>query len=322
MAKNGFWKSLFSSLQRVAPNPELDAAVERVVDAIDPKLKLAGGYPQRYRQAVAHALAYTRDLARQVPGPVTINREAYTKDPFIRAIFASPDEFQAALCMSRAMQDYLKGHTCTIGSQLYAMVGMRRREKGVIGMEVIGDSVRHDVAQTAVCFSDHTLTNIANSEAGTRDQLAWSFMDSLLGQVSDRIEQLKQAKQDLDQKRGELMARLRSADPEQQAHLQAELDRTLAELREATEKLDLRRYADYLDAVLLQPEAHLRLEAATLYLDDMGIKRNNGNGREIHFVDMIGRDRRRWSIALLHCQSPGVVSMTDRLQEASRWMDI
>lgn len=318
----GFLNALFSGLRPAAADPELDAAVERVVYTIEPKLKLAGGYPQRYRKAVAHALAYARNLATQVPGPIDINREAYTKDSFIRAIFASPDEFKSALCMSRAMQDYLKGNACTIGSQLYAMVGMRRREKGVIGMEVIGDTVRHDVPQTAVCFSDHTLTNISHSEAETRELLTWSFMDSLLAQVTDRIEQLKQARQALDQKSNEIIGRLHSASADQRGQLQQELDTTLAELRAATERLDLRRYADYLEEVLLQPQSHLRLETVTLHIDDMGIKREPGAGREITFVDMISRDRRRWCIALLHCQSPGLIPMTDRLQEASRWMNI
>jgi hypothetical protein len=318
----GFLNTLFSGLRPAAADPELDAAAERVVYTVEPKLKLAGGYPQRYRKAVAHALGYARDLASQVPGPVDINREAYTKDPFIRAIFASPDEFKSALCMSRSMQEFLKGNSCTIGSQLYAMVGMRRREKGVIGMEVIGDTVRHDVPQTSVCFSDHTLTNISHSESETRELLTWSFMNSLLGQVIDRVEQLKQARQALDQKSNEIIGRLHTANGGQRETLQRELEATLAELRSATEQLDLRRYADYLDEVLLQPQAHLHLETLTLHIDDMGIKRAPGSGREITFVDMISRDRRRWCIALLHCQSPGLIPMTDRLQEASRWMDI
>ncbi|MEW5892755.1 MAG: hypothetical protein AB1697_06425 [Pseudomonadota bacterium] len=318
----GFLKSLFSGLRPAPADPELDAAVERVIARLEPRLKLAGGYPQRYRASVAHALRYARNLAQQVPGPVDINREAYTKNPFIRAIFASPDEFQAALCLSRAMQDYLKGHSCSIGSQLYAVVGMRRREKGVLGMEMIGDAVRHDVPQTAVCFSDHTLTSISRSEAETRELLTESFLDSLVGQVADRIEQLKQAKQALEQKRGELMARLHTADAVERSRLQAELEETLTQLRASTEQLDLRRYADYLDAVLLQPERYLRLEPVTLHLDDMGIKREPGQGREIRLVDMIGRDRRRWSVALLHCQNPGVVPMTERLEAASRWINI
>lgn len=320
MGMNGFFKSLFSGLQGARANPELDAAVERVVHAVEPKLKFAGGYPQRYRGAVAHALDYVRELARQVPGPIAVNREAYGKSPFVRAIFASPDEFQTALCTSRAMQEYLKADSCGIGTPLYAVLGMRRREKAVIGMEVVGDEVRHDVTQTTVCFSSHTLTSIAHSEADSRALLGWGFINSLIGHVTDRLEQIKQTKQELEQQCSELRARLRSADALQRESLQEALDAALAGLREATEQLDLRRHAEHIDAVLLQPEQHLRLEPVTLHIDDMSIKREPGNGREVTFVDLVGRDRRRWCITLLHCQSPGVIPMSERLEEASRWM--
>lgn len=322
MAINDFFKSLFSGLNGAAPNPELDAAVERVVQAIEPKLKFAGGYPQRYRNAVANALAYAQDLARQVPGPVAVSREAYTRDPFVRAIFATPDEFQSALCNSRAMHDYLKGGSCGIGSPLYAVLGMRRREKGVIGMEVVGDQVRHDVAQTAVNFSSHTLSNIAQSEADSRELLTWSFIDSLLGQIGEHIEQLRQAKLDTERRCNEIAARLHTADAPQREQLQKEQEASQAELRAATDKLDLNRYPGYIDAVLLQPQAHLRLERVTLCIDDMGIKCEAERGREIVCFDLIGRDRRRWCVALLHCQSPGLVPMSERLEQASRWMNI
>lgn len=322
MAINGFFKDLFSGLNGAAPNPELDAAVEHVVQAVEPNLKFAGGYPQRYRKAVAHALAYARELAQRLPGPVAVSREAYTKDPYIRAIFASPDEFRSALCNSRAMHDYLKSEGCSVGSPLYAVLGMRRREKAVIGMEVVGDHVRHDVAQTAVSFSSHTLSNIAHSEAASRELLTWGFIDSLLGHINDHIEQLKQAKRECDWRCSELTGRLHTADAPQREQLQRELVASQADLRAATDKLDLRHYPDYIDAVLLQPQTHLRLERVNLCIDDMGIKCEAGQGREIVCFDLIGRDRRRWCVALLHCQSPDIVPMGERLEQASRWLNI
>lgn len=322
MAIDGFFKNLFAGLNGAAPNPELDAAVERVVQTIEPKLKFVGGYPRRYRNAVAHALAYAHDLARQVPGPVAVSRGAYTKDPFVRAIFATPDEFQTALCDSRAVHDYLKGGSCSIGSPIYAVLGMRRREKGVIGMEVIGDQVRHDVSQTAVSFSSHTLSNIAQSEAASRELLTWSFIDSLLGQINDHIERLKQARQECDRHCSELIGRMHTTDALQREQLQQELNERQAELLTATDQLDLRHYPDYIDAVLLDPQTHLRLERVSLCIDDMGIKCEAERGREIVCFDLIGRDRRRWCVALLHCQSPDLVPMSERLEQASRWMNI
>ncbi len=317
------WQLLFNGRRREASDPAPDAAVARAIDAIEPRLRFAGGYPQRYRAAVSHALGYVRRLAERVPGPVTINREAYVKDPFIRAIFASPDEFQHALCLSRAMQAYVHEHGCHLGTPVYALLGMRRQEKGTFGTELVGEVLRHDVPQTSVVFSDHTLTNIAPSEAQARELLTWSFLDSLLAEVRDRIAALREEKTYLEQKRSELAARLHSADAASRVRLQAELDALLPRLQEATAALDLRRYADYLDAVLLRPEAYLRLEDYAVCLDDMNIKRAScATTREIRLTDLLGRDRRRWSIALLHCQQPGAASIGENLDYATRWLNI
>ena len=173
MAINGFFKNLFSGLNGAAPNPELDAAVERVGRAVEPNLKFAGGYPQRYRKAAAHALAYARELARGYPSP-----------------------------------------------------------------------------------------SAARSTPRTR-----SFAPSSPRRTSSS-----------------------------------------------------RRCA--IDAGLLQPQAHPRLERVNLCIDDMGIKCEAGQGREIVCFDLIGRDRRRWCVALLHCQSPDIVPMGERLEQASRWLNI
>lgn len=319
---NGFLKTLFSSLHGIRSNTELDAVIERAAQTIEPKLKLTSGYPRRYRKSIACALAYSRELAQQVPGPFTLDREAYTKQPFVRAAFASAEEIQSVLDTSHDMQEYIKHNSCPVGCTLYAVLGMRRREKNVLGMEISGDTVRREVAQTAVSFSSHTLSNIARSETDVRDMLTWSFMDSLLGRVAEQIEQLKQDKLEVNRRYGEITVRLHAADATQRGALQHELETTLAELTVATGKLDLNHYAECIDAVLLQPQAHLRLELTTLCLDDMGIKREPGNGREIVCFDLAGRDRRRWCLALLHCQSPSLIPMSERLEQASRWMNI
>lgn len=317
------WQSLFSALRTAPVDPDLDAAVERVIDGLEPKLKFAGGYPQRYRKAVAHALTYARALAEAVPGPVTINREAYVQEPFVRAIFASPDDFHSALCMSQAMRDYSRQHECRLGTPVYGLLGMRRQERILYGTEINGDQVRHEVPQTAVIFSDHTLTGIAPSETEARERLMFSFLDSLVAEVHARIAALRQERNYLEQKRGNLLARLHSADAGQRFTLQAELDTLAPRWQETTAGLEPGRYGEYLDSVLLQPEQYLRLEPHTLHLDDMNIRRVPGPGvREIRLTDLIGRDRRRWSIALLHCQQPGMAPMTEQLEQASRWLQI
>ena len=317
------WQSLLSVLRNEPADPALDAAVEYVVNQLEPRLKFAGGYPQRYRKAVAHALAHARELADAVPGPVTINREAYVQDPFIRAIFASPDDFKSALCMSQAMRDYTREHECHLGSPVYALLGMRRREHTLYGTEVNGDQVRHEVPMTAIGFSDHTLTGIAPSEAEARERLVFSFLDSLLVEVRAQLDALRRERAYLEQKRGDLQARLHCADAAGQFSLQAELDALAPHWQSVAAELELSRHAEHLERVLLHPEQYLRLEHQTLHLDDMNIRRAPGPGvREIPVTDLLGRDRRRWTVALLHCQQPGIAPVAEQLDQASRWLHI
>jgi len=63
-------------------NPELLAAIDRAVSAVEPLLKQMSGYPDSYRKPVAAALEYARVLAASVPGPVTIDRESYAGDAY------------------------------------------------------------------------------------------------------------------------------------------------------------------------------------------------------------------------------------------------
>jgi len=87
-------------------NPELLAAIDRAVSAVEPLLKQMSGYPDSYRKPVAAALEYARVLAASVPGPVTIDRESYAGDAYVHALFPSVDLIREALCVSQAIQEF------------------------------------------------------------------------------------------------------------------------------------------------------------------------------------------------------------------------
>ncbi|WP_165873482.1 hypothetical protein, partial [Parasulfuritortus cantonensis] len=125
--------------------------------------------------------------------------------------------------------------------------------------------------------------------------------------------------------RDEWLARLHGAKPERRAECEAGLQDTLERLGRVTETLDLRRYAEDFDAVMLAPERHLSIERTRMALDAMGMLREpEPDGRdEVEFCDLLGRDRRRWTVVLMYCdQVRDETAMGDRLSMAQRWLGL
>lgn len=328
----GLLSRLFGrAADKEADSPELAAAIDRAVQRVEPRLRLAGGYPDRYRRSVACALNYARELAGQVPGPVDMSPEHYAKDPFVHALFSAPEEMQHALCMSHAMHEYAR-RPDGLTPEVYALMGMRRREKTAFGMEANGEVVSRGVAQRVVCFTDHTLSGPAPTETEARELLMWSLFDSLVDRVVERVQARRKERQALEKERDYLTAELHGAgvDAGKRRDLQQRLQDVLARLGKVNESLDLRRLAEDFDAVLLEPQAHLKLEEASLSVDGMGVVRDSGGQTQsvhaLRFTDLYGRDRRRWTVVMVRCHPrPGAMSaaaMAERLQQAGRWLQI
>lgn len=303
--------------------PELLPAIERAVSGVEPLLKQISGYPNSYRKPVAIALEYAHSLADSMPGPVVVNRESYAKDAFVHALFPAVDFLMEALCSSVALQDYQRDFPAS--DELYALMGMRRHEKTVVGMELSGQTIQRDVVQKAVYFTNHTIENPAPSERQARDQVAWSFFDSLVGKVKKRVGLRKQAKQSQLQERDMLMARLRTANAQAKPALEEELTKLLSNMQSTISSLELSNYMEDFDAVLLNPEQYLRLVQTPIILDSMGIRRDSDDtslADGIIFNDLIGFDRRDWTVTMVHCNHMRSESFAARLEQAYRKLAI
>jgi len=303
--------------------PGLLPAIERAISAVEPLLKQTNGYPEIYRKPVTTALEYARNLAASVPGPVEINRESYASDPFIHSLFPSIDYIQDAFLASRALQDHYHEYSPT--DKLYALMGMRRFEKTVVGMELSGQTIQRDVVQKVVYFTSHTLEDLAPSENQSRDQAAWSFFDSLVGKVRKRVEARKQDKQSQLQQKDSLIARLRTADAQTRPALEEELSKTITGIQSITNLLELRNYIEDFEAVLLNPEKHLRLNRIPMVLDRMGIRQDSGDTSAegaITFNELIGFDRRDWTVTMVYCSNIPIESFATRLDKACRELAI
>ena len=198
-------------------------------------------------------------------------------------------------------------------------------ENEILRVEMDGEVLRRDMPQQVVYFTGHTLADPGRTEAEARERIAQGFFDSLVAHVSLRVSARRQEKSDLEQERDELLARLRGADNGQRAEFAGRLEQTLGRLGQVTESLDLRRYAEDFDAVLLTPERYVFLERAAMTLDGMGrLREPDASGADlVEFCDLVGRDRRRWTVAVMHCERvQDEATIGDRLLLAERWLGL
>jgi hypothetical protein len=297
----------------------LQPAIDRAIDSVEPLLRQAKGYPAHYRKPVAAAIEYVQSLAASVPGPVPVDRESYARDAFVHALFPDIDYVSEAICSSLALQEYLRDFPAS--RELYALMGMRRFEKSVVGMQLSGELVQHDVAQKAVYFTSHTIENPAPSEQQARELVAMSFFDSLTGRVKQLALQRKQDRQAQILEKDLLMGRLRTASARERPALEEQLAKLLKSLQAAFGALESGQYIEDFETVLLHPENFLRLDQAPINIDSMGIRREGDDakrGRAIMFNDLIGYDRRDWTVTMVRCSNLRADSFAAKLDKAYR----
>lgn len=318
----GFLRNLLG-LERQKEMPGLASAIERAVNRVEPYLKQTSGYPRIFRKSVMNALEYAHSLAADIPGPIEINRAAYAKTPYVHALFPSVEFIQEGLCSSQAMRDFHSRNPAT--QNVYALMGMRRWEKSTLGMELLGQVLRRDVLQNVVYFTSHTLENPSPTAEETREITALSFFDKLIDLVAERIEARKQKKAELLHEKDWLIARLHEANDQTRPALTKEMATLLSQIQAITADLDLTHYVQDFEAVLLNPEQYLRLEQISMHLDEMGVKHKPDEDEPdepIEFNDLIGFDRRQWTVTLVHCSDIHVETYAERLDAAYRRLSI
>ena len=104
----GFFDWLLGSGGEVCPgNERLAGAVERVIDATDPRLRLLGNARERLCPAVTRALDYADRVAASLPPCIETSPQNWAQSPVLRAFFVRPPDVAEALAGSPDLQDFL-----------------------------------------------------------------------------------------------------------------------------------------------------------------------------------------------------------------------
>ncbi|MEZ5584989.1 MAG: hypothetical protein R3F37_21470 [Candidatus Competibacteraceae bacterium] len=176
----------------------IQAAIERVVDGTDPRLRAVSNYQKKLRNAVEYAVDYVSSLVDSLPPAMEADKRCFTTDPRMRAFFVSPDHFLETLSYSRSIRNHLLQHSSSSPAFVYATLGMERIERTVLGMELQGEVIKRDVPRVAVNFSGHRIVFPAPSERAARWELKKRAFDHLIENVLQRLVAIRSRRQQLE----------------------------------------------------------------------------------------------------------------------------
>ncbi|MFA7279294.1 MAG: hypothetical protein WC100_04310 [Sterolibacterium sp.] len=303
-------------------------AIAHAVAVVEPMLKTVSGYEKHLAAPVRNAMAYCDGLVAAVPGPIEVNSHAFAADPLVHALFATCGDIAATLGKSRAVKTFMAEPAHALADDFYALLGMRRFEKNVMGMSVHGDMVCADTPQKMLYFSDHTLRELSADIEETRRGLRAAAFDSLATSFASQLAEMRQARQNLHTEWD--MQRALSSRPRQSATLVAEHVQRSAELEErlrhAAEDLSPERLLNALAAWLAAPELHLHLDPTTVSVDRMGVMVDPESTADqvstLSLPELIGRDRRHWIVLIAKIQREEALRGLAQQQADSRYIII
>lgn len=261
-------------------------AVERIV-GLSPHLRMARRYETRLQPAVVTALRYVADIVGAIPPAREASAAAWSADPYIHAFFAGPGDVAPALSRSADLRAWFGQNPAE--QEAHAVLGMAMTDKRVLGTALEGETMRRDVVQETISFSDHQVRMCGRSDAELRDEIVRRLVVQLGLQGMARYAAQQTERGLLERERALLRTRLQlleregagvhalvgdgaAADAGELARLQADI----ADNEEAIQRLGLRsealdRELAQVCAVLADPAAHLFVQTRRCVLNRMNV---------------------------------------------------
>ncbi|MBZ4194737.1 MAG: hypothetical protein LAE24_10595 [Candidatus Contendobacter sp.] len=288
----------------------LHQAIERVVDASEPRIRLIGNYPEKLADAVEIALHHSERVLQQLPAAVALDGHAWANDPQVNAFFATADEVRTTLSQDVPIQAFFAENR---GTECFALLLMVKQEAETFGTVLEGEMLVREVRQIRVSFSHHRLFFPAASEAELRQELKQRMLVFLASRAQERINELRTGRGALEEQRRQLQAQLRawrmqgqglrsllsSADVDERrlAKLEQRLIQTEEELVAARKQLGtLDDYLEQVARVLGQPETYLRVQPLSLRLNRLGLKLTENSsepGETLSLIELVSLGEQR-----------------------------
>lgn len=263
------------------PSVELNDAIERVVDGIEPKMRYFPGYKKILKNSVSTSLTYINNLVDTIPGPLIINKNTFSTDPHVKCYFSTVDNIQSIFSNSLELREHFDTVENANQNEAYALLCMEEIEKTIVGMELNNDIIQREVIQTTLVFSDHKILSPATNEDDVRSGIKQCIFDGLITHALQKIIELKQKINDQDIKRSKLNSRLKTRQSQGGG-----LSNLLASARDTEKKApesekkpqhiptswDAPRYfLELIKNTLSQPESFVSIKEKSFNVTKMGI---------------------------------------------------
>jgi len=254
-------------------------AIERAVDATDPRVRIQSGYAKVLRKPVIHAVEYVIDLVDGFPQPIAVGKNALTDNPALAALLYSEARMEQIIERDAALREFRAANPATT-DPITALLVAQKTEKHGFGHAEVDGQVMSDVPQTTVGFDQHRLLEPAISEKETRRLLKRRAFDHLLSIALSQITVRKEERENLTSRKALLRSKLevmrRGSGFAQhtvvldQAQLQTRLEELEAQLSElgATEDTLSENLAT-IAIVMAEAEKHLWPAEKVLCLDKL-----------------------------------------------------
>jgi hypothetical protein len=274
---------------RYTADPEVGAALDYLIERIDPRLALVGGCRRTLGKPAQRALEFARSLVAELPAPIALRSESWSTEPRLRAFFARPGDIGEILGRGTGVREYFAGGR----DEGFAILGMARKTQRVLAQALQGEMVQREVPRTSVSFTEHRVSSPCDSaEALTRD-LERRALDFIAERTAARLAALDTDRKALEQERDVLKARMRLAGREGHGlgsttdgkALAASLKKCEGRLAELAGGLGDR--TTIVAETLAAPEKELQLAVHTLRLDQMNFVVEAGDAvcAEVMFVE-------------------------------------
>jgi hypothetical protein len=277
---------------------------------------------RRLAGPVAHARAYCAHMADALPPAILIDRQSFSTDPLVHALFASADDIGAMVAASAPVRRYLEEPESRQEKEFFALMAARRMEKKVYGVALEGEALITDVPQSLLQFSNQVLMFPANSREASRAALLDAAYDSLLRTFAEHVYQAHETYKSLKTERELERTRLLSLSARDRAAFPvrciAELDERL---RAQFESLQPGVLGAELADFLMKPELALRLDSVCLQLTRNGVIHDGNDAghsaktEAIGFTELSSRDRRRHVVLPVHIRTDEAREALARVRE-------
>ena len=281
----------------------VNAAIDHLVDGIDPNMRFVIGYNKKLTEAVKTALDYIDRLVEEIPGPVEFNKKAFGANPLVNAFFATTSDIQKTFSQSEALRAFFEDSMNVNVDEGFALMCAEKKEHSGFGMELEGDFIKKDVPQVSVNFFAHKILVPATTEKVVRSSLKQCIFDALISNTFEHV-MAKHVREGGSEEYRKMLDRSYKAN---QAWGQ-ELTDLLLSIRAdvmtrngSTRKVTNNKHGmesssgyietpdDHLEQVkniLAHPETMIRLNHITLNLTRMGVKVDDNSTRSASKIEL------------------------------------